>query len=323
MTEQNVLIKYNIDQIFACREANCIISKELMEYCSHLEKSQLSILTDLIKPMDDVTKSHSHGINPNDITLKNVIRENLNKLNNKNSALICSELKSLNYCNENHFGLLASELIIKSMNDPMASKGYEVSKTGQKTPSELYMDVAKELSNFFTEKDGKEIKFKTVMSKECQQYFNKLTNKNESMDKNNPHKVSNYKGFMNMMGLMYSYGLFPKEIIKVCFNKIVLLILDAQLPQEECDNYYSGYERLMNRILSHFERTTPTKSSCDDFNQIKPIIIEMNTRITNGCETSKPLRTFSLMTHKQNILRFEKLCDLYEKGNGTQIEKTN
>jgi hypothetical protein len=40
-------------------------------------------LPELIKPMDDVTKSHSNGVNPNDISYLKIIRENLNKLTNR------------------------------------------------------------------------------------------------------------------------------------------------------------------------------------------------------------------------------------------------
>lgn len=314
MTHQNVLIKYTIDQIFSCREANAVMTKELIDYCTHLDKTQMSILSDLIKPMDDVTKSHSHGINPNDISLRNIIRENLNKLNNKNYQDVLKDIKGLNYTSETHFSLLATELIIKSMSDVMACKGVETSKPGQKTPSELYMDIALDLSQFFTEKDGKVIKFKTVLSKLCQQYFNLLTNKNESMDKNNPLRVSNYKGFMNMIGLMYTYCLFPKEIIQLCFEKIITLITKSNLPQEDSDNYYYGYERLMNRILNHFEKTPITSTMIDDFNNIKNILHNVNNTITESCEgidKKKSLGRHPIMTHQQNISRFTKLCETY------------
>lgn len=330
MNEQNVLIRYNIDQIFACRDANSVMPKELEEYCAHTEKSQMSILSDLVKPMDVVTKSHSHGINPNDITLKNIIRENLNKLNNKNYDTVLNDIMALNYTSETHFTLLATELITKSMNDAMASKGFEASKTGHKTPSELYVDVARKFSDYLTNvdddngKDVKQIRFKNIMSKLCQKYFNSLTNIQESMDKNNPHRVSNYKGFMNMIGLMYSNGLFPKGIIFACFNKIVNLILKSNLPQETCDNYYSGYERLMNRILFHFEKISQLNGNgsneslnlISEFNAIKDGLKELNDTITKACEcddkNNKPIRMFSTMTHQQNITRFNKLCDLYK-----------
>lgn len=315
----NVLIKYSIDQIFACREANAVMPTELIDYCNNMDKNNMSVLTDLVKHMDDVTKSHSHGVNPNDITLRTTIREGLNKLNNKNYDTVLKEFEALNYSNETHFSLLASELIIKSMNDVMATKGFEVSKNVQKTPSELYMDIALRFSKYGiqvedeTETLKRVIKFIDVMSTHCQNYFITLTDKSESMDKNNPHKVNNYKGFMNMIGLMYSNGMFPAKIVMQCFNKIITLILDEGLPQEDCDNYYSGYERLMNRILSHFEKEV-TPNTIRDFNNIKGQLKAVNDKITLACENSPkpPIRMFSTMTHKQNINRLKSLCETYE-----------
>jgi len=316
MTDKGVLIKYNIDQIFACREANNLMPKELVEYCDHLGKGQVSILIDLVKPMDEVTKSHSHGINPNDIILRNIIRENLNKLNNKNYPDVLKDIKGLSYANETHFTLLSTELIIKAMSDVMGSKGLDASKPGQKTPSELYIDIALEMSQFVIEKDNKVIKFKSVLSRNCQAYFNELTNKDECMDHNNPRRLSNYKGFMNMVGLMYSYGLFPVDIVILSFQRIINLILKSNLDQENCDNYYSGFERLMNRVLSHFEKTPVTTNMINGFNTIKDNLKKLNDEITKACEEKdklkKPLRTFSIMTHQQNINRYTKLCELYK-----------
>src|SRR5579872_3557067 len=284
MSDPKVLIKYSIDQIFACREPNCVMPQELVEYCNNLGRGQISILTDLIKPMDDVTKSHSHGINPNDMILRNIIRENLNKLNNKNYIDVLKDIKSLNYSNETHFTLLAGELIIKSMSDVMGTKGLDASKPGQKTPSELYIDIALEMSQFFIEKDDKIIKFKTVLSRTCQKYFNELTDVEQSMDHNNPRRLSNYKGFMNMVGLMYACGLFPVDIVILSFQKIINLILKSNLPQEECDNYYSGFERLMNRVLTHFEKRPITPNMTNGFNIIKDNLAKLNDEITNACE---------------------------------------
>ena len=44
--------------------------------------------------------------------------------------------------------------------------------------------------------------------------FNSLTDiKEQRMDRNNPHRVSNYKGFMNMLGLLYTFEIFPKILL--------------------------------------------------------------------------------------------------------------
>ena len=324
--KKEVSIKYSMDEIFACRDANCLMPEELEQYCNNLYKSSMTMLIDLIKPMDDITKSHSHGINPNDITLKNVIRENLNKINHSNYKIILEELKGLNYTSDTHFAMLASELIIKSMNDVMACKGIESTKKDQKTNSEIYTFIAGEFTNYFIKQGANTIKFKTILFRECQLYFDKLTDKKEKMDNNNPHRHSNYKGFMNMIGLMYTNGLFPKDIVKVCGNKIIKLILSEGLSErlslEETDNYYSGYERLINRVLYHFEKKPIQQHMIQEFNAIKDIIKEMNDKITKGYEEEKkdksgmnipkPIKTFSIMTHQQNNLRFKTLCEIYK-----------
>lgn len=314
MPDQGVLIKYNINEIFACQDVNSLMIKDLEQYCTHKNKSVKSALAELIKPMDDVTKSHNHGINPNDIILKNMIRDALNKINHNNYDNVLEDLKSLNYSCDKHFELLAKELIIKSMNDVMACKGIESSKTGQKTPSEIYMNIACEFSNYQIKQQNISIKFKKILMKECYAYFEEFTNKKERMDQNNPHRVSNYKGFMNMIGLMYSYGLFPNKIIKICFNKIVKLMLESNLPHDDCDNYYSGYDRLINRMLAYFEKDPIKKNMIEEFKEISDFIIETNEGILKACENAnpKPIRKFSIVAHQQTILRFNKLCNLYE-----------
>lgn len=326
MTDQGtILIKYNIDQIFECQEPNCLMIKDLEQYCVNNRKNHKAILMELMKPMDDITKSHSHGINPNDISLKNMIRECLNKINPNNYKTVLDDLKSINYACENHFTLLADELIIKSMNDVLACKGIDMPSSNQKTPSEIYMSIAVEFSNFFIEQNKQPIKFRSVLTKECSIYFEKLIDTKERMDQNNPHRVSNYKGFMNMLGLMYSYNLFPCEIVKNCLTSVTQLIIDSDLPHDDCDNYYSGFARLLNRILCHFEKEVVHNNKVQDFFAIENFIKDTNTKISKACETNdeltkknkttKPLRMFSIMTHQQNILRFNKLCDAYHSQN--------
>jgi hypothetical protein len=330
MATQNISIKYTIEQLFACKDANCLMPQELESYCNDRRKNHMPILNDLIKPMDDITKSHSHGVNPNDVTLMNMIRDNLNKVNHSNYDIILRELKSLNYTCENHFVMLASELIIKSMNDVLACKGMDNAKREQKTTSEIYMSIACEFSNYQIKQGESSVKFKYILVKECQRHFEALTDKRERMDQNNPHRVSNYRGFMNMIGLMYSYGLFNKDVVKTCFSKIIRLIKEGGLPHDDCDNYYSGYERLMNRILKHFEKTPIQKHMLDEFVLIKDILKQMNDDISKICEqqddkkskviknsdattnTPKALRMFSVMTHRQNINRYNELCEVYK-----------
>jgi hypothetical protein len=319
MSDQKVVsIKYSVDEIFACKDENCLMPKELEEYCVSMTKSLMSILAELVKPMDDINKSHMHGVNPNDISLKQIIRENLNKLNQANYKVILEELKALNYTSETHFAMLAAELIVKSMNDVAALKNVEASKKTQKTSSELYAAIASEFTNYFIKQGTSTIKFKSILTKECQVYFEKFTDIKERMDQNNPHKVSNYKGFMNMIGYMYSIGLFPKDIIKACSTKIIKLMTSAGLPKDDCDNYYAGYDRLINRVLCHFERTPILPHMIPEFNTVKDIIKEMNDKITKICDDEKIdkadriLKTGSVLSHRDLVHRFQTLCESYK-----------
>src|SRR5436853_472503 len=98
MAEQKeVLIRYNIDDIFACQQDNCVMIRELEKYCSDNYKNTKSILSEFIKPMDDIVQSHSRGNNPNDSIMKGMIRDNLNKISPNNYDLILKELYGLKY----------------------------------------------------------------------------------------------------------------------------------------------------------------------------------------------------------------------------------
>lgn len=310
-----VLIKYNINEIFSCMEDNILLSEELKKYCSHTFNKNRSILEDLKQSMTQITESYFHGNNPNDIAFKNIIRENLNKINNKNYNNILTVLKTLNYSNENHFMLLVHELILKSMNDVLASKGIDNKDT--KTPSEIYMSIANEFGGLciINSDTNANIYFKNILTKECRQYFKTFTDKNTSMDRNNPHRVSNYKGFMNMIGILYTLEIFPNEIIQKCFSKISKLILNSGLSQDECDNYYNGYERLLNRILHHFDNNVSIENA-EEFKIVKSYIDTFNNKILSACgnnvdKNDKPLRMYSLIVHKQNIKRLNSISEKY------------
>jgi hypothetical protein len=318
---------HNMAEIFSYQDKNLVMTPELEKYCVNKNKHNKIVLSEgkiiddekngrvtlgqLYQVMDEITKSYSQGINPNDITLMNTIRDCLNKVNNDNYNQILSDLKSLAYVSENNFSFLAKEIIVQSMNDNLARKGLESKE--QKSPSELYASIACEFSNYQITVDDREIRFKSILTKECKNFFDSLVNTKERMDRNNLNKIANYKGFMNMIGLMYKFGLFPFGIIMKCFTKIVSLILDSQLPQEECDNYYSGYERLMNRILLFFEKEKSSNQIIQEFNKIKDDIHEINSKISSACEKEvKPIRAYSILTHSQNVQRFNKLCETFQ-----------
>ena len=317
--ERGAIIKYNNKDVMKAYYENAFMPKELLKFCVSDSKPRMGVMKELEPEMDNTTKSHNMGINPNDISFKNMIRECLNKINNNNYNNVLEELKGINFTNESQFTLLATELIIKSMNDVMASKNIDAKKT-LLTPSEIYVNIVHEFRNYPVKHKDTIVKFKDIMSRECKECFERFIDKTQSMDTNNPHRVSNYKGFMNMIGLLYAKKIFPIFIVKKCLASIIPFVLDTKMAQDETDNYYCGYERLMNRVLCHYE----TEFIREDFNDIRKDVISHNDKINSACSDEymikhelkrKVLRIFSIALHMTNIKRFTKLEELADANN--------
>jgi len=299
--ESKVLVKYPIEIIFDCIDDNNVLLPELEKYCTDIHDLPMTMLGDFKNVMSNIVKSYSSNTNHNDISFKNTIRECLNKINESNYDNVLQKLKSLEYTTDGLLSVLANELIIKSMNDVLAVKNIEV-KAGHKTPSDIYVMVAIDFSKNVN-------KFKNIFSKECNICFTRFTDINESMDNNNPHHVSNFKGFMNMMGLCYVNKIFDESVIRICLNKVVGYItgsnITERLSQEESDNYYSGYERIVNRILTYYEKNTDKS-----YQNFYDIVKESNDLIQKDCSTNKSLRKFSILVHSQIIKRSDDIAKL-------------
>lgn len=314
-----MFIKYKISEIFDCNEQNMVLIKELDKYCVNNDKVDYDFLNKLRNVMEEITDSYSNGINPNDVILRNKIRNNLNKINSTNYDDILDSLMSLNYSNDNHFELLAKELVIKSMNDVTACKGVD-NKKNALTPSEIYMKVAQKFSGYFITQNDQKIKFISVLIDVCKAYYKEFMNCELSMDKNNIHRVNNYKGFMNMIGLTYFYNIFPPKIAFSCLKNVVNIIVNSKIQknvsQEECDNYYSGYERLIDRYLKKYENATDlTPALLKEFKASSVIVKGLNDKITSSIKKhdKPPIRKFSIMVHNNNIERLNNLDDKYKQ----------
>jgi len=295
----SIIIKHDIDKIFSCQNDNVYLIPELKDYYTSTSKKEMTVLKDLLYSMNQVYKMCNSGINSSDTHLKNIIRENLNKINNKNYQDVLNILQGISYTTGEHYKVLASELILKSMNDIMAYKSHDNTNSNLKTPSELYVDIINHFSNFKIIVESKEIKFKTIFLNLCNEYFMSLTNVNEKMDKHNPHRVSNYKGLMNLIGMLFVNNIIDDKIIKFCCSKILNLVLYSKLEQDESDNYYLGYERLLNVILNT-NLCANVIEIFKDFNSKISLALEIENK-------TKPLRMSAIILHKQNLKRINEL----------------
>ena len=132
------------------------------------------------------------------------------------------------------------------------------------------------------------------------------------MDQNNQHRVNNYKGFMNLMGLLYAKKCFKQEIISKCLTKVCAIIVNDGLIAEECDNYFTGFERLSSQVLGKFEKMIGrpiAESDIKEFTKLHELLYDCNTRISGavnqGDPTKSGIRKFSTMIHNQNVIKLE------------------
>lgn len=307
------ILSYTMAEIFGCRADNMVLPKELESYCHDKYKRDQSQYEQLLmNAMIDITKSLNTGTSPNDTAIMNSIRGAINKLTQNNYLDVLSQLKLVKYSSEQHFLMLANELVVKAMNDVIAIKGLETNKN-QLTPSEMYVNILLEFSTYFVEEDNKQVyKFKNIVAILCQKYFKDFTDSKLKMDKNNQHRVNNYKGFMNLIGLLYAKKCFKREIIFKCLTRVSSIIVDGGLIAEECDNYFTGFERLSSQVLSKFEKMVgqPINSAdIDEFVKLYELLCECNARISSvvnqGDPTKGGIRKFSTMIHNQNISKLE------------------
>lgn len=312
-------ISRNITDIIDCKEDNAVLMESYEKFCKNKNYHTNTILLEqLFGPMEEIINSHLKGINPNDITLMNVIRDNMNKINSNNFETILESLKTLYYTSEDNFKFLASELISRSMTDNMATKGL-IPSDGTPTPSEIYMRVALEFKDLVIvdEATSEQSAFLTIFVRLCREYFNEFTDLDMDLDMNNHYRVNNFKGFMNMIGILYAYGIFPsKMIVKLLDQLFDIVTSESDLSQEQRDNYYTGLARIVERVLLKFENSSHTDKLQQDLDIFYDYIVEKNKQVlelsSSKDSTENIIRRFSIITHKKNMKRFENLKEKFK-----------
>jgi hypothetical protein len=301
--DKEVLVRYNLDEFMKYKKINDVLPIELENICSSNNRS-LNIRNDLQNDLNNIIVSTLNGIDPNDILLKTTIRDILNKICVGNYDKSIENLKSLKYMNSDHFGILAREIIDRSMNDPVAYKGFTPTDTDNYI-SNVNASVAKEFTQFCIETyDNKKIKFRDILTSICRTQYVDFIDDTKKLDANNKHRSDNYKGFMNLLGLLYTKNILSTKIIITCLLGIKKLIFESDWSELECENLYSGYERLCNQLIFNVEIT-----ECRDSDLLKALY-----RVTESFKTennnNKKLRRICMLSY-ENL--FEKITNLYEK----------
>ncbi len=304
-------LSHDIHQVLECRKANYVLHRELEKYCVNKqlynhEQCQFTFTKDI----ERIADSYANGHNPNDIAIMNMIRGELNKLNHSNYPSRIEILRKLAYSNEDHFSDLAKDLITHSMTDPTVIRD-TLESDNDTSPTELYVGVIIDFSELSIECDERVIKFKNVMLAKCLEKIKEFTDKSIKLDTNNQHSINIYKGFMNMMGLLHAKEYLSDDFAFKCLDKIASIISSETLPQNESDNYYSGYDKFVNHLLKKYEimlnDSNLNKTQQDAIKSTFDRLSACNKEIS---KTKKALRKFSSETHEQNVGRLNKFTKI-------------
>ena len=244
MTESKVNISYNLDEFMNYKEINNVLPEELKKYCLSINNSPLNIRSELFFEMKNINKSILSGSDPNDIILKTEIRDNLNKISKTNFDEYIEKLINLNYSNPSNYEVLIYELIIRSMNDPIVIKGFNP------TENDNYIsNINSKICKYFTTNCKDPELFNSLLLTSCNSQFKDFLNENKHLDNNNKHRVDNYKGFMNFLGLLHNNKIIKDTIILSCLDLLKNLIYESDWDEYECANVFIGYDRLMNQLI--------------------------------------------------------------------------
>jgi hypothetical protein len=329
MSKKEIVIRHAVDDVMGCYEDNMFRTSDLTKYFVDEKDRNMPINQNLLEEMQNIIKSRTDNIDPNDSSLMSYIREYLNRVCASNVDKIINDLQVLNYSTRKHFELLANELIIKSINDAMGYKGME---SKDMTTSEICVKIAHHFHRFYIQDD--DVMFGSVLGQHCSKYFKGFTevstedgSKIAYMNKNNQQRINNYKGLTNLIGLLYIADLFTAKIIMSCLQVIKRLVIQSDLSQEECDNYYAGYNRLITHIISRFNVDDPETAEVlphlvdefftviDQIDQINQDILNVslkNASADNRSDRLNSIRKYSISFHRLNMKKISDLREKYE-----------
>ena len=258
---------YSYEDFIKYQNLNNVLPQHLVAYCIKDHDSSMQIIqSQLEDQICNIITSVKKGDNPNDMIFKNMIKFHINTINQTNYQEILLKLKEMEYTSKSNIHFLATELIRCSISCPISFKGFNLQEEStHKYIPELCTDIAKQFSSFKIKINDDEISFHNELLAICQQYFVDFLDPNKNMDEHNTYNADNYKGFMTFLGLLYSKNIIPDGIVTRCLTLIKNTIFTLNSSEEtfckrssvECNNFYKGYEHLLNHVMHTFNLKIP------------------------------------------------------------------
>ena len=301
-------ISYELDKFMKYKECNVMMPVDLLKIC--MENGGIVMLKEsTIKEISTIITTFLNGRNPNDIVFKNSIVESLNKITQKNYTTILETLKNLAYSKTEHFVTLATDILVRAMNDTVAIKDIEL-PPGQQTLSDIYAMVAIDFFPLLIKENDRQIKFSSVFLDLCKKYFDDFTDQKKLLDQNNAHRVDSFKGFCHFLGLIYTKGLINDKVVYQCLVKLADLIFCQKWESNEAENIYEGYRKIIKHTLNILEKkhlVDNDKIFIAKLGEIHTGITTKNNTILSKTNTQR-LKRSSMLYHDEIEKRINKLA---------------
>lgn len=257
---------YKYEDFMKFQSINNVLPQQLVQYCisDSYHKNQPDI-SSFDNQLTEIITSITKGDNPNDIIFRNLVKFCINMMNQANYQEYLQKLKSLDFSTKENIHFLASELIVCTIRCPISVKGFTFQEDPKyKSVPEICADICKQFSPFIVKsKENKDISFHEELMKICQQYFTEFVDLNKSLDENNENTADNYKGFMTLMGLLYSRGICNIKVIIDCMDTLKRTIFCTvctcpnhlqNIASHSCNNYHKKIMGLRKKEGEPFDK---------------------------------------------------------------------
>lgn len=318
------IIRYNFEDFVKYQKVNNFLPPQLSPYVIQNKNINNNFLSNFENTLGNIINSITVGDDPNDIIYKNMVKFNINTINNNSYNEVLTNLKTLDTPPKIHF--MINEIILCIIRCPQMCKNTEIDNLKNNSTPELCCELLKDFTNFVPT-------FSANMLSILQKIFLDFFDKNKFLDENNSYNSDLYKSFMTLLGMLYFKKLLPNSIITFCITKIISEIFPAATiaDQEkicsrnntECVNYFKGYDFLLNFVLTTLEYNLKSKTSSENKVHIKTyaaLLLEQHKSITEynsvyKCFDNKqnivvPLRQHIIITHNLIMSRIEKIMTM-------------
>lgn len=300
-----ITLRIPFDKFMSFQTVNQTAPKEILSKLCSGSSRRLNIRQPLVNSCLDIVTNIINGNDPNDVVILNSVRECINKINQANFDDVSERLMAIDYSSESHMVLLVKEVLTAVMNDMAAIKGIDVADI--KTVSYTIHKLVERFSCVFVKtNDDKEVYFTKIFNSFVNSIWEDFINIAKPLDRNNQHRVDNYKGFCNFIGLLSKYDNpvftgsildYIEDLAETIFNPENMFIS----PEVECLNLFHGYRVMLGHYLDYVENTKD-KKDLERANTIHASMFE-------GYEKTKRLRKMSMIHCKNIRARLEKLVE--------------